>query len=60
MHRLMADPFETIVGRLDYPMLVVTTTGSDGELAGCLVGFATQARGYPSSRAKRVEPGHEA
>jgi flavin reductase (DIM6/NTAB) family NADH-FMN oxidoreductase RutF len=38
----MADAFETIVGRLDYPMLVATTIGSDGERAGCLVGFATQ------------------
>ncbi len=38
----MADAFSTIVGRLDYPMFVATTKGADGELAGCLVGFATQ------------------
>ena len=38
----MADAFSTIVGRLDYPMLVATTIGADGERAGCLVGFATQ------------------
>jgi flavin reductase (DIM6/NTAB) family NADH-FMN oxidoreductase RutF len=34
--------FQTIVGRLDYPMFVATTVGADGERAGCLVGFATQ------------------
>jgi flavin reductase (DIM6/NTAB) family NADH-FMN oxidoreductase RutF len=39
----MADAFSTIVGRLDYPMFVATTRGAGGELAGCLVGFATQA-----------------
>jgi flavin reductase (DIM6/NTAB) family NADH-FMN oxidoreductase RutF len=38
----MTDAFETIVGRLDYPMFVATTVGADGERAGCLVGFATQ------------------
>ncbi|HEX6351794.1 flavin reductase family protein [Actinophytocola sp.] len=36
----MAD-FDDLVGRLDYPMLVVTV--NDGRrLAGCLVGFASQ------------------
>ena len=39
----MPDPFQAVVGRLDYPMLVVTTRGAGGERAGCLVGFATQA-----------------
>ncbi|HEX8741737.1 MAG TPA: flavin reductase family protein [Thermoleophilaceae bacterium] len=38
----MANEFDAIVGRLDYPMFVATTVGSDGERAGCLVGFATQ------------------
>ena len=33
--------FEEIVGRLDHPMLIVTTAAA-GERAGCLVGFATQ------------------
>ena len=33
--------FNSLVGRLDYPMFVVTTAAA-GELAGCLVGFATQ------------------
>ena len=33
--------FDEIVGRLDYPMFIVTTIGA-GERAGCLVGFATQ------------------
>ena len=37
----MPDAFDTIVGRLDYPMFVATTVGG-GERAGCLVGFATQ------------------
>jgi flavin reductase (DIM6/NTAB) family NADH-FMN oxidoreductase RutF len=34
--------FQSLAGRLDYPMLLVTTLGA-GERAGCLVGFATQA-----------------
>ena len=38
----MPKAFETIVGRLDYPMFVATTAGAGGERAGCLVGFATQ------------------
>jgi flavin reductase (DIM6/NTAB) family NADH-FMN oxidoreductase RutF len=33
--------FESLVGRLDYPMWLVTTVARD-ELAGCLVGFTTQ------------------
>ncbi len=36
------DDFERLVAGLDYPMYVVTTA-VDGERAGCLVGFATQA-----------------
>jgi flavin reductase (DIM6/NTAB) family NADH-FMN oxidoreductase RutF len=38
----MADAFDVIARRLDYPMFVATTIGADGERAGCLVGFATQ------------------
>jgi flavin reductase (DIM6/NTAB) family NADH-FMN oxidoreductase RutF len=34
--------WDKVVHLLDYPMYVVTTVG-DGERAGCLVGFATQA-----------------
>jgi flavin reductase (DIM6/NTAB) family NADH-FMN oxidoreductase RutF len=34
--------FEELVDRLDYPMLIVTAA-ADGERAGCLVGFSTQA-----------------
>lgn len=34
--------FDAFVSALDYPMLVVTTA-TPGERAGCLVGFATQA-----------------
>ena len=44
----MSDAFQTIVGRLDYPMFVVTTVGAGGERAGCLVGFATQASISPA------------
>jgi flavin reductase (DIM6/NTAB) family NADH-FMN oxidoreductase RutF len=33
--------FEALVGLLDYPMFIVTTRAGD-ELAGCLVGFASQ------------------
>jgi flavin reductase (DIM6/NTAB) family NADH-FMN oxidoreductase RutF len=33
--------FQSIVGRLDYPMLIVTAAAR-GERDGCLVGFATQ------------------
>jgi flavin reductase (DIM6/NTAB) family NADH-FMN oxidoreductase RutF len=36
------EAFDAIVGRLDYPMFVVTTATASGERAGCLVGFATQ------------------
>ena len=36
------------VGRLDYPMFVVTTVATDdGERSGCLVGFATQCSIHP-------------
>ena len=39
----MEDAFDSLVGRLDYPMFVVTTVARDsGEPSGCLVGFATQ------------------
>jgi flavin reductase (DIM6/NTAB) family NADH-FMN oxidoreductase RutF len=36
------EAFESIVARIDYPMLIATTVAADGELSGCLVGFATQ------------------
>jgi flavin reductase (DIM6/NTAB) family NADH-FMN oxidoreductase RutF len=36
------DQWDKVVELLDYPMFVVTTI-YDGTLAGCLVGFATQA-----------------
>jgi flavin reductase (DIM6/NTAB) family NADH-FMN oxidoreductase RutF len=38
--------FQSIVGRLDYAMLIVTTA-TDSERAGCLVGFATQTSIHP-------------
>jgi flavin reductase (DIM6/NTAB) family NADH-FMN oxidoreductase RutF len=41
-----ADAFGSIVGRIDYPMFVVTTAVG-GERAGCLVGFAAQGSIYP-------------
>lgn len=31
-----------LVGDLDYPMFIATTRSADGELAGCLVGFAAR------------------
>jgi flavin reductase (DIM6/NTAB) family NADH-FMN oxidoreductase RutF len=33
--------FNELVGDLDYPMFIVTTR-AEGEMAGCLIGFATQ------------------
>lgn len=39
--------FEELVGGLDYPMWIVTAAAR-GELAGCLVGFATQTSIEPS------------
>jgi flavin reductase (DIM6/NTAB) family NADH-FMN oxidoreductase RutF len=39
--------FDSIVGRLDYPMFVVTTATAT-ERAGCLVGFAAQCSISPS------------
>jgi flavin reductase (DIM6/NTAB) family NADH-FMN oxidoreductase RutF len=36
------EAFESIAGRIDYPMFVVTTVTSAGERSGCLVGFAAQ------------------
>lgn len=39
---LGTDEFDTFVEGLDYPMFVVTTA-HEGDRAGCLVGFATQA-----------------
>ncbi len=40
--------FNELVGELDYPMFIVTTRSDAGELAGCLVGFATQCSIDPS------------
>lgn len=46
----MAEPgtaaFEKLVALLNYPMFVVTTR-ADGIVAGCLVGFASQASIHP-------------
>ena len=39
--------FEELVGGLDYPMFIVTAAAG-GQLAGCLVGFATQTSIEPS------------
>jgi flavin reductase (DIM6/NTAB) family NADH-FMN oxidoreductase RutF len=33
--------FQSLIGRLDYPMFIVTTVGR-GERSGCLLGFGTQ------------------
>jgi flavin reductase (DIM6/NTAB) family NADH-FMN oxidoreductase RutF len=40
------EAFHSLVSRLDYPMFVATTAVA-GELAGCLVGFATQCSIHP-------------
>lgn len=39
--RNQAREFDHLVGGLDYPMFIATTRAA-GEMAGCLVGFATQ------------------
>jgi flavin reductase (DIM6/NTAB) family NADH-FMN oxidoreductase RutF len=39
--------FDALMGELDYPMFIVTTA-AEGERAGCLVGFATQASMEPA------------
>jgi flavin reductase (DIM6/NTAB) family NADH-FMN oxidoreductase RutF len=36
------ETFTSLMTELDYPMFIVTTVASDGERAGCMVGFATQ------------------
>jgi flavin reductase (DIM6/NTAB) family NADH-FMN oxidoreductase RutF len=38
--------FEDLVGDIDYPMFIATTR-AEGEMAGCLVGFATQCSIHP-------------
>ena len=38
--------FQRLVGRLDYPMFVVTAA-AEGRRSGCLVGFATQCSIHP-------------
>ena len=40
--RDLGKDFDALVGQLDYPMFIVITRSLAGELAGCLVGFATQ------------------
>lgn len=42
----MSSPFERLAATLDYPLYVVTTARDD-ELAGCLIGFATQCSIHP-------------
>jgi flavin reductase (DIM6/NTAB) family NADH-FMN oxidoreductase RutF len=41
MDRNPTQAFDDLVGGLDYPMFIATTRAGD-ELAGCLLGFATQ------------------
>ena len=40
------ESFDRLLGMLDYTMFVVTTQ-ADGDLSGCLVGFATQTSMHP-------------
>ena len=42
----MATEFEQLVAQLDYSLFIVTVAAAD-ELAGCLVGFATQVSIHP-------------
>ena len=42
----MPDEFQRLMGQLDYSLLIVTVA-SDGERAGCLVGFASQVSIHP-------------
>jgi flavin reductase (DIM6/NTAB) family NADH-FMN oxidoreductase RutF len=43
---VLDEPFEDLMGMLDYPVFVVTTQ-ADGHPAGCLVSFATQTSVQP-------------
>jgi flavin reductase (DIM6/NTAB) family NADH-FMN oxidoreductase RutF len=40
------ETFQDLVAQLDYPMFIATVA-ADGERAGCLIGFATQASIHP-------------
>jgi flavin reductase (DIM6/NTAB) family NADH-FMN oxidoreductase RutF len=40
------ETFQQLVAQLDYPMFIATVA-ADGELAGCLIGFATQSSIHP-------------
>jgi flavin reductase (DIM6/NTAB) family NADH-FMN oxidoreductase RutF len=42
------EAFESIAGRIDYPMFIATTVAGDGERSGCLVGFTTQCSINPA------------
>ena len=42
----MTDRFQKLVGRLDYPLFIVTAAAGD-ERDGCLIGFATQTSIHP-------------
>ena len=42
----MTERFDDLVGRLDYPMLIVTAAAG-GRRSGCLVGFSTQCSLQP-------------
>lgn len=43
----MTGAFERLMGRLDVPMVIVTTVSRSGERSGCLVGFSTQCSIHP-------------
>jgi len=36
------DPVDVFTGKMDYPLVVITTISEDGERSGCLAGFVTQ------------------
>jgi flavin reductase (DIM6/NTAB) family NADH-FMN oxidoreductase RutF len=43
----IARAMDAYTGRVDYPLQVVTTTSSDGEPSGCVIGFTTQCSIVP-------------
>ena len=51
--------FGEIVADLDYPMLMVTVAAGE-EMAGCLLGFASQCSIDLFHGAREIDPGHEA
>ncbi len=43
----IGDAVESFTGRVDYPLVVATVVGHQGDLSGCLAGFVTQCSIHP-------------